>query len=71
MEESMNNKSKIFQDRYVLGEGYPWALGAKKYTDICLVKDNIGVNKVILDWPIDLWIKDLPRYRLVLEKINE
>lgn len=60
-----------FPARIVLGEGHPWALGVERYKEVCLNKEPIGVEKVTLDFPEVLWSKEVPRYRLVLERVQE
>lgn len=61
-----------FCKRYVLGEGFPWAMGTKDYKEIALSKTAIGFSPVVLDFPAELWnANKLPRYRLVLERIDE
>lgn len=58
-----------FKERYVLGVGYPWALGINIYKTMALCLERTGTNYKILDWPKELWRHDLPKYRLVLEKL--
>jgi len=66
-------KAKRYEDRYVLGEGYP--LGHEQEEGSCktisLAKELIGPTFVRLNYPIELWDKDVPEYRLVLERIKE
>lgn len=64
-------KKPKFKTRYVLGEGYPWALGREPYTLICLVKKSPGADKIELNFPEELWLEDVPKYRLILEKVEE
>ena len=64
-------KKLKFNKRYVLGEGYPWAMGMKIYTSVALVRAPKGVELIPLDFPIDLWSSAVPRYRLVLEQVKE
>lgn len=66
----MKKKAKL-QDRYVLGEGYPWALGTAPYASIALCEERIGVRFVGLSFPDDLWQANVPKYRLVLERIKK
>lgn len=61
-----------FKKRYELGEGYPWALGiGAPYVDVRLTKVQRGMAAVPLNWPGELWSVDLPKYRLVLELVEE
>jgi hypothetical protein len=65
------NKKK-FKKRYVLGEGYPWAFGENlPYKQIGLCSKHIGTQLVSVDFPLELWSNELPRYRLVLERIDK
>jgi hypothetical protein len=59
-----------FKKRYVLAEGYPYALGTGGYVEAAMCADNTGVNLVRLDWPKELWSAKLPKYRLVLERME-
>ena len=36
---------------WILGTGYPWAIGIDEYKEVCLCKNPIGVNKKILKFP--------------------
>lgn len=66
-------KAKEFGNRYVLGEGYPWALGEKSdlCKEICLLKNvMISSGFIKLNFPPELWSAHIPKYRLVLEKIE-
>ena len=64
-----------FKKRYVLGEGFPWALGDAfkgEYTAITLEKEARGKTKqVLLNFPEALWNIHVKRYRLVLEMVDE
>ena len=61
-----------FKKRYILGTGYPWIMGAGHAPkDFCLSTRPIGLDKVMLDWPDELWNRDLPQYRLVLERVKK
>jgi hypothetical protein len=63
------SKRVVFKKRYVLGVGYPYALGLGPYTDFCLQEcQTVGI-RTRLNWPKELWQADLPRYRLVLERV--
>jgi len=61
-----------FKDRYVLGTGYPWAMGlGKPYVEIAMLKGKLlGFGFKPLKFPEILWNKDLPKYRLVLERVE-
>jgi hypothetical protein len=64
-------KRSKFKDRYVLATGYPWAVGSElNPIDIRMVRGPMGVVPIQLKWPKELWEPSLPRYRLVLEKVN-
>jgi len=62
-------KKTKFKNKYVLGEGYPWALGLGPYHSVGVVKGSVGVNYVPLKFPKELWSSKLPKYQLVLEKV--
>lgn len=63
-----------FKDRYVLGEGYPWADGLgsveQPFIKLSLCTKQIGNEKVVLKYPKELWSNKLPKYRIVLEKVK-
>ena len=61
----------VFKNRYVLGEGYPWMMGVGENKKLSLSETPIGLRTVFLDFPLELWSPDLPKYRLVLEKIED
>ena len=64
--------NKEFQERYVLGIGYPWALGTGNEDDpheqISLCLESVGVNFLEIDFPRELFSQEVPKYRLVLER---
>ena len=61
-----------FADRYVLGEGYPWGYGPlERETAVGVNKYPLGVDAVGLKYPPALYNKELPKYRLVLERVEE
>lgn len=65
-------KLRKFKRRYELGEGYPWALGiGAPYTDVRLSKVARGMAAEHLNWPPELWSPDLPKFRLVLERVDD
>lgn len=64
-------KKPKFKKKYVLGEGYPWALGVEKHKETSMVDRTKGVSPIVLDWPEELWSADVPKYRLVLEKVDD
>lgn len=59
-----------FKDRYVLAEGYPWAIGTQSYKSIGVSTINPGIILEDLDFPLELWSAKVPTYRLVLERIH-
>jgi hypothetical protein len=65
-------KKPKFKNRYILAEGYPMPIGLanEPYTDIRMWKENMASEPVPLEWPQELWLKALPKYRLVLEKVK-
>lgn len=66
----MADKAREFKDRYVLGEGYPWALGIGPYYEINLHPEPyVQGERVPLDWPDELGSNLLPKYRLGLERV--
>lgn len=60
-----------FKDRYVLGEGYPWAWGLKPYQTIGINKEKNGLNAKNIKFPKKLWEYEVPKYRLVLERVKQ
>ena len=64
-------RTRTFKKRYVLGEGYPWAIGESPYRAISLSKQSIGISLTDLEWPEELWYEHMPKYRLVLEKVED
>lgn len=42
-------KKTKFKKRYVLGTGYPWAIGTHDYETMGLVEERVGVKYVTLD----------------------
>lgn len=66
----MTTKKKTFKKRYVLGEGYPWAIGLKEFRHAPLASDPVGTNFELLNFDTALWSADLPKYRLVLERVD-
>jgi|GEM_PF-3524519 len=59
-----------FKSRYVLGEGYPWSKGQGK-DNIQMHRNTEGGPPVILKIPDVLLGVGGPKYRLVLERIDE
>lgn len=56
-----------FKDRYVLGEGYP-----HKYYDAVGVRSSRDfAGPLDLKWPKEFRSEGLPKYRLVLERVEE
>lgn len=64
----MKNK---FKDKYVLGVGYPWIYGYENYIQVGINKNAMGCIPIELNIPKELWNKDVPKYKLVLERIKE
>lgn len=62
-----------FPDRVVLAVGFPWAMGMGKkndpYSGIMMLKDRMGVSPKLIAFPKLLWSRDIPKYRLVLERV--
>jgi hypothetical protein len=68
-DNEMKNK---FKKKYILAEGYPWGMGIlKQYKEIAMSKSPDGFMPVIFEFPVELWDAALPKYRLVLERIDE
>ena len=64
-----------FKDRYVLGEGIVNAMRddevfAIELYDVCKPEIRSYVNAEIA-WPAELDDDDAPRYRLILERVEE
>jgi len=58
-----------FKDRYVLGEGYPWTdKNLKRW--MCIRKCIPYTYGKELDWPKEFWDFDVPKYRLILERVK-
>lgn len=60
----------MFKDRYVLAEGYPWAMGLTPYTELQMRNTIFAGNPIDLEWPEELWKDSIPKYRLVLERVK-
>lgn len=58
-----------FKDRYILGEGYPWTDKILKRW-MCVRKSIPYTYGKELDWPEEFWDFDVPKYRLVLERVR-
>jgi len=63
-------KKTTFKKRYVLGAGYPWANGTDPYFEVVLYPDQIVGKRIPLKFPSELWSLDVPKYRLVLERVR-
>jgi len=63
--------SREYKHRYVLAEGYPWAFGIAPFREIGMTKGAHNIKFVELDFPPELWMLGIPRYRLVLERVVE
>ncbi len=76
---TVSDQVRAFKKRYVLGEGYPWATGLgtpdAPYDKLCLCKASKGAEFMTLDFPEELWGKfggpELPKYRIVLERVDD
>jgi hypothetical protein len=64
------HKLSPFKTRYVLGQGFPWVIGLNPYTSIGLTANKVGVQYRPLTFANELWRKDVPKYRLVLERVQ-
>ena len=63
-------KREKYKNRYILAEGYPYAIGVSNYYEIRIHKEQVGCDMIALEWPEELWDKKLPKYRLVLERVK-
>ena len=59
-------KKSKYRDRYVLATGYPW----RDRYDRVLIMDKHGNKEKDQMYPRSLLGSDVPRYRLVLEKVG-
>lgn len=61
-----------FKREYVLGEGYPWAYGTErtKYFQAGVNIKSQGVDAIPLEWPDELWRRDLPKFKLILRRVK-
>ena len=56
--------------RYILGEGYPWAMGVgPEYREVALKDGQVGGTNIPLAWPAEFWKRGCPKVRLVMEVI--
>jgi hypothetical protein len=62
-------KMNKFKKKYVLGEGYPWEYDVDEHKRVGLNKSVSGFDPVVLKFPEEMWSNDVPKYRLILEKI--
>jgi hypothetical protein len=66
---------KKFPKRYVVGEGFPWATGMGRvdapYDSLKICSEPLGARFMALRFPIELWQADMPRYRVVLERLDD
>jgi hypothetical protein len=62
-------KKQVFKDRYVLGSGYPWAFGVESKM-VGVNEAGTGMKTKSLKFPKTLWSKDIPKYRIVLERVK-
>lgn len=63
-------KKPKFKRKYTLGEGHPWAYGIGPYYEIGMNEYPVGIRRKELEWPKELWSKECPKYRLVLERVK-
>ncbi len=67
----MKSKKVFLPDRIVLAEGYPWANGLfPEHFELTMRKDRVSGSNNRLNFPPELWNKDVSKYRLVLERIG-
>ena len=68
----MKAKKPKFKNRYVLAEGYPMPIGdvSKPYTMIVMWEENMSSSRIPLNVPQDIFSNELPKYRLILERVN-
>jgi hypothetical protein len=65
-------KMKKYPDKIILGMGYPHVFSRK--LNIGLTKNWGSIsddNFLTLNYPDVLWLPEVPKYRLVLEKVNK
>jgi hypothetical protein len=60
-----------FKDRYVLGVGYPWTHGTGPTHHVQLWNKATGGSLMKLKLPNELYQEECPKYRLVLERVDE
>jgi hypothetical protein len=63
-------KKPAFKKRYVISVGYPWAFGLKPYKTIGMTPKPYMVYAKSLRFPVELWSREVPKYRLVLEIVE-
>ena len=67
-------KKKEFPKRVVLAEGHPWAHGLGKaddpYSAVSVRDTPVGGQDQVVQWPKELWDRNVPKYRLVLERVR-
>lgn len=69
---SKKNAKNKCKDRYVLGQGYVWGYNVKDefVGSVALRFCTLSTKDVPLKFPRELWSKNAPEYRLVLEKVE-
>ena len=60
-----------YPKRVILAEGYPWFLGIGPYYQMQMEVEPIHSDAIPLDVPGGSWDNDLPKYRLILERVDE
>jgi len=60
-----------FKRKYILAEGYPWIVTHNQREMIQMEEAAVGHQPVPINWPEELWSNELPKYRLVLERVKE
>lgn len=63
---------KRYKSRYVLGVGYPWFYGINKaYSmEVGINMKLKGYGPIQLKNPIELLDRDVPKFRLILERVK-
>ena len=57
--------------RIILAEGHPWFFGIGPYYQMQMEASPMKSAAVPLDVPAGLWDADVPKYRLILERVDE
>ncbi len=64
-------KKSKFPSRILLATGYPWANGVGPYYEITMRKGPKSSLNEALRFPKALWSENVPKYRLVLERVDK